>query len=187
METIHVQFDELTDQMAPGLALSQVPATTYVPPTDKDLEILFKPMLDEYFEQSRDSNSVPTATMVNALVVSMSTSISTPIAQDAPSTSYSPLSLEVQPPIFYQGVAAGPTIKDTPITQAGLHPSVNPVDGEPGSAQSSSGDVSSAEPNQVNQPFDHLRKWSKDHPLDNVVGNPSPPVSTRKQLAFDAL
>ncbi|GKF23230.1 retrovirus-related pol polyprotein from transposon TNT 1-94 [Tanacetum coccineum] len=43
------------------------------------------------------------------------------------------------------------------------------------------------EPNQVTQPPDHLRKWSKDHPLDNIVGNPSRPVSTRKQLAFDAL
>ncbi|GJR79638.1 retrovirus-related pol polyprotein from transposon TNT 1-94 [Tanacetum coccineum] len=30
-------------------------------------------------------------------------------------------------------------------------------------------------------------KWTKDHPLDNIVGNPSRPVSTRKQLASDAL
>ncbi|GJW39575.1 retrovirus-related pol polyprotein from transposon TNT 1-94 [Tanacetum coccineum] len=48
-------------------------------------------------------------------------------------------------------------------------------------------DVSLAEPNQVNQPLDHLKKWIKDYPLDNIVGNPSRPVSTRKQLAFDAL
>ncbi|GJT26989.1 retrovirus-related pol polyprotein from transposon TNT 1-94 [Tanacetum coccineum] len=56
-----------------------------------------------------------------------------------------------------------------------------------GSAQSSSGNVNTAEPNQVNYPPDHLRKWTKDHPLDNIVGNPSRPVSTRKQLASDAL
>ncbi|GJZ42391.1 retrovirus-related pol polyprotein from transposon TNT 1-94 [Tanacetum coccineum] len=36
-------------------------------------------------------------------------------------------------------------------------------------------------------PPDHLRRWTKDHPLDNIVGNPSRPVSTRKQLASDAL
>ncbi|GJZ31816.1 retrovirus-related pol polyprotein from transposon TNT 1-94 [Tanacetum coccineum] len=30
-------------------------------------------------------------------------------------------------------------------------------------------------------------KMTKDHPLDNIVGNPSRPVSTRKQLASDAL
>ncbi|GKF78359.1 hypothetical protein Tco_0233927, partial [Tanacetum coccineum] len=80
-----------------------------------------------------------------------------------------------------------PTNEDTPITQATLHPSNNPVTREPGFAQLSSGDVSIAEPNNVTQPPDHLRKWSKDHPLDNIIGNPSRPVSTRKQLASDAL
>ncbi|GKA62568.1 hypothetical protein Tco_0762087 [Tanacetum coccineum] len=169
------------------LAPSPVPATTYIPPTDKDLEILFQPMFDEYFEQSTDSEPVPTATVVNAPIVSTNTSVSTTIAQDAPSTSHSLSSSQVHPPVFPQGVAAGPTIEDTSITQADLHPSVNPVAGEPSSAQSTSGDVSLAEPNQVNQPPDHLRKWTKDHPLDNIVGNPSRPVSTRKQLASDAL
>nr|GFD06269.1 retrovirus-related Pol polyprotein from transposon TNT 1-94 [Tanacetum cinerariifolium] len=33
----------------------------------------------------------------------------------------------------------------------------------------------------------HLRKWSKDHPINNITGNPSRSVSTRKQLATDAL
>ncbi|GKE08978.1 retrovirus-related pol polyprotein from transposon TNT 1-94, partial [Tanacetum coccineum] len=47
--------------------------------------------------------------------------------------------------------------------------------------------VPPAEPNQVTQPPDHLRKWTKDYPLDNIVGNPSRPVSTRKQLASNAL
>ncbi|GJZ58008.1 retrovirus-related pol polyprotein from transposon TNT 1-94 [Tanacetum coccineum] len=59
--------------------------------------------------------------------------------------------------------------------------------GEPSSTQSTSGDVSLTEPNQVTQPRDHLRRWTKDHPLDNIVGKPSRPVSTRKQLASDAL
>ncbi|GJR67491.1 retrovirus-related pol polyprotein from transposon TNT 1-94 [Tanacetum coccineum] len=156
-------------------------------PTDKDLEILFQPMFDEYFDQSTDSEPVPTATVVNAPIVSTNTSVSTTIAQDAPSTSHSLSSSQVHPLVFPQGVAAGPTIEDTSITQADLHPSVNPVAGEPSSAQSTSGDVSLAEPNQVTQPPDHLRRWTKDHPLDNIVGNPSRPVSTRKQLASDAL
>ncbi|GJY35246.1 retrovirus-related pol polyprotein from transposon TNT 1-94 [Tanacetum coccineum] len=177
MEKIHVTFDEMHQTMAPlrissgpkpimmtpgqlnlGLTPSYVPATTYISPTDKDLEILFQPMFDEYFDQSTDSKPVPTATVVNALIVSTNTSVSTTIAQDAPSTSHSLSSSQVHPPVFPQGVAAGPTIKDTSITQADLHPSVNPVAGEPGSAQSTSGDVSLAEPNQVNQPPDHLRK-----------------------------
>ncbi|GKD74311.1 hypothetical protein Tco_1332593, partial [Tanacetum coccineum] len=54
------------------------------------------------------------------------------------------------------------------------------VNREPGLTQSSSGNVNSAEPNQVAQPPDHLRRWTKDHPLDNIIGNPSRPVSTTK-------
>ncbi|GKF73253.1 hypothetical protein Tco_0219585, partial [Tanacetum coccineum] len=153
METIHVTFDELHQTMAlvhissgpepiimtpgqlsSGLASTQVPATTNIPPTDKDLEILFQPMFDEYFEQSIDSEPVPTATVVNAPIVSTNTSVSITIAQDAPSTSHSLSSLEVHHPAFLQGVAAGPTIEDTSITQAVLHPSVNPVTREPDSA-----------------------------------------------------
>ncbi|GKB75903.1 hypothetical protein Tco_0942798, partial [Tanacetum coccineum] len=66
METIHVQFDELTEQMAPvqsspgpapnpltpgpissGLVPNPAPALPYVPPTNKELEMLFQPMFDE--------------------------------------------------------------------------------------------------------------------------------------------
>ncbi|GKE57343.1 hypothetical protein Tco_1496528 [Tanacetum coccineum] len=68
METIHVQFDELTEQMAPvqsssepapnlltprpissGLVPNPPPAIPYVPPTNKEFEMLFQPMFDEYF------------------------------------------------------------------------------------------------------------------------------------------
>ncbi|GJR63388.1 integrase, catalytic region, zinc finger, CCHC-type containing protein [Tanacetum coccineum] len=70
-------------------------------------------MFDEYFDQSIDSEPVPTATVVNAPIVSTNTSVSTTIAQDAPSTSHSLSSSQVHPPVFPQGVAAGPTIEDT--------------------------------------------------------------------------
>ncbi|GKF04095.1 hypothetical protein Tco_0034763, partial [Tanacetum coccineum] len=123
----------------------------------------------------------------NAQVFPPGTSVSTTFAQDAPSTSYSSSSSGKQSPVIHHDVAVGPTIEDTPITHSTLHTSNNTVTGEPGSAQLSSRDVSIAEPNQVTQPSDHLRKWSKDHPLDNIVGNLSRPVSTRKQLASDAL
>ncbi|GJX81531.1 retrovirus-related pol polyprotein from transposon TNT 1-94, partial [Tanacetum coccineum] len=111
-------------QLNSGLAPSHVPATTYIPPTDKDLEILFQPMFDEYFDQSTDNEPVPTATIVNALIGSTNTSVSTTIAQDAHSTSHSLSSSQVHPLVFPQGVAAGPTIEDTSITQADLHPSL---------------------------------------------------------------
>ncbi|GJY58578.1 retrovirus-related pol polyprotein from transposon TNT 1-94 [Tanacetum coccineum] len=68
METIHVTFDELTEQTAPvhsssgpnpnlltpgpissGLVPNSAPAIPYVPPTNRDLELLFQPIFDEYF------------------------------------------------------------------------------------------------------------------------------------------
>ncbi|GKG19712.1 hypothetical protein Tco_0376811, partial [Tanacetum coccineum] len=84
-------------------------------------------------------------------------------------------------PVRHQGITKEPTLEDSPITYDALYPSFNLVNGEPGSTQSSSGNVNSslAEPNQVTQPPDHLRRWTKDHPLDNIIGNPSRPVSTR--------
>ncbi|GJT46923.1 retrovirus-related pol polyprotein from transposon TNT 1-94 [Tanacetum coccineum] len=57
----------------------------------------------------------------------------------------------------------------------------------PTSEASSSGDLSSTESPYVSQTLHHLGKWSKDHPLDNIIGNPSRPVSIRKQLEIDAL
>ncbi|GJY36113.1 hypothetical protein Tco_0421491 [Tanacetum coccineum] len=182
MEAIHVQFDELTKQMALmhistgpepilltlgqiilGLVPIPVPVAPYVPPTNKDLEILFQP------------------------ICSVRTPSSATLIQDALSISHSPSSSIVQPPISHQGVAAGPTIEDNPFAQAEDNPFVNLFAPEPSSEESSSGDVSSAESNKVIQPHNHLGKWSKDHPMDNIIGNPSRQVSTRKQLATDAL
>ncbi|GJT11683.1 retrovirus-related pol polyprotein from transposon TNT 1-94 [Tanacetum coccineum] len=118
--------------------------------------------------------SVPTAPAVQVLVVSAGTPSSTTIDQDAPLTSHLLSSSVVQPPISHQGVAARPTIKDNPFAQADNDPFVNEFAPEPSSDESSSRDFSSAESTQVIQPHNHLKKWSKDHPLDNVIGNPSP-------------
>ncbi|GJS85173.1 retrovirus-related pol polyprotein from transposon TNT 1-94 [Tanacetum coccineum] len=93
----------------------------------------------------------------------------------------------VQPPISHQVVIAGPTIKDNPFAQDDNNPFVNVFALVLSFDESSSGDVSFAKSTQVVQPHNHLRKWSKDHPLDNVIGNPSHPVTTIKQLATDAL
>ncbi|GKE14514.1 hypothetical protein Tco_1422091 [Tanacetum coccineum] len=40
---------------------------------------------------------------------------------------------------------------------------------------------------QTHTPFEHLGRWTKDHPIENVIGNPSCSVSTRKQLQTDAM
>ncbi|GKC09342.1 retrovirus-related pol polyprotein from transposon TNT 1-94 [Tanacetum coccineum] len=129
METIHVQFDELTEQMAPvqlstgpapmfltpgqislGLVPNPVPAAPYVPPTNKELEILFQPMFDEYLEPPRVERPVSPALAVPIPVNSAGTPSSTTIDQDAPSPSHSPSSSALQSPSIHQGVAAESTL-----------------------------------------------------------------------------
>nr|GEW76165.1 retrovirus-related Pol polyprotein from transposon TNT 1-94 [Tanacetum cinerariifolium] len=207
METIHVQFDELAEPMAPvqpgngpvpsflihgqissGLVPNLVPAVPYVPLTNKELEILFQPMFDEYLEPPRIERPVSPATAVLVPVILAGTPSSTTIDQDAPSLSHSPSSLTLQSPCSYHGVAAGSTsIEDNPLAPVDNDPFVNVFASEPSSKASSSGDASSVESTHVTQLHHHLRKWNKDHLLDNIIGNPYWQVSTRKQLVTDAL
>nr|GEU76962.1 hypothetical protein [Tanacetum cinerariifolium] len=58
---------------------------------------------------------------------------------------------------------------------------------EPNSEESSSRDVIPINVHSVNQPLEHLKKWTKDHPLDNVIGNPFCPISIRHQLQTEAM
>ncbi|GKA46558.1 retrovirus-related pol polyprotein from transposon TNT 1-94, partial [Tanacetum coccineum] len=154
-------------QISLGFVPNPFPATPYVPPTNKELEILFQLMFDEYLEPPRVKRPVSPALAVSVLVNSAGTPSSTTIDQDAPSPSHSPSSSALQSPSSHQGVAVGSTIiEDNPFAPVDNNPFVNVFALEPSSEASSSGD---------------------DHPLDNVIGNPSRPVSTRKQLATDAL
>ncbi|GJY42458.1 hypothetical protein Tco_0429728 [Tanacetum coccineum] len=63
----------------------------------------------------------------------------------------------------------------------------NIIDKEPSSKESSSRDFIPSNLHQANQPIEHLKKWTKNRLLNNVIGNPSRPVSTRRQLQTDAM
>ncbi|GJW41134.1 hypothetical protein Tco_0066979 [Tanacetum coccineum] len=129
-----------------GLVPNSVSSTPYVPPCKKDWDILFQPMFDEYFNPSPSVVSPHPPTVVPIPADTTGTPSSTIIDQDAPSTSNSPTIEETQAPVIQQ---------------------------EPTSEESSSKDVIPSNLHQINQPFDHLRKWTKDHPLENVIGKPS--------------
>ncbi|GKC38292.1 hypothetical protein Tco_1050676 [Tanacetum coccineum] len=165
METIHVQFDELTEQMAPmqlsigptptfltpghissGLVPNPVPAAPYVPPTNKELEILFQPMLDEYLEPTRVERSVSPALAVSVSVTSAGTPPSTTIDQDAPSQSHSSSSSTLHSLSLHQGVAVESTLmKNNPFAPVDNDPFINVFALEPSFEASSSGDLSLAE------------------------------------------
>ncbi|GJU68911.1 integrase, catalytic region, zinc finger, CCHC-type containing protein [Tanacetum coccineum] len=135
METIHVQFDELTEPMAPmqlsigpaptflmpgqissGLVPNPVPAAPSVPPTNKELEILFQPMFDEYLD---------------TLLCTFSKSFTVIVGFKSPS--------------LYQGVAAESTLmENNPFAPVDNNPFINVFAPEPSFEASSSGDLSSA-------------------------------------------
>nr|GEW85668.1 retrovirus-related Pol polyprotein from transposon TNT 1-94 [Tanacetum cinerariifolium] len=58
---------------------------------------------------------------------------------------------------------------------------------KPNYKQSSSTNVISTNVHSLNQPLERLKKWTKYHQLDNVIGSPSRPVSTRNQLQNQAI
>ncbi|GJW01142.1 retrovirus-related pol polyprotein from transposon TNT 1-94 [Tanacetum coccineum] len=58
---------------------------------------------------------------------------------------------------------------------------------KPSSEDSSTRVVIPNNVHSINQPLEHINKWTKDHPIDNVIGDPSRPVSTRHQLQDEAL
>ncbi|GKB33862.1 hypothetical protein Tco_0873263, partial [Tanacetum coccineum] len=52
-------------------------------------------------------------------------------------------------------------------------------------AESSSRNIGNSNVHTFNQPQDSEYRWTKDHPLTQVRGNPSKPVQTRRQLATE--
>ncbi|GJS50230.1 putative ribonuclease H-like domain-containing protein [Tanacetum coccineum] len=217
METIHVKVNELSELMASaqvsvgpvpnlltpgpissGLVPNHVLAAPYVPPMKKYLDLLFQPLFDEYFEppsvdkpvQPAPTVLAPVAHIVHVVpvpVYSAGTPSFTTVEQDAPSTSNSPSTFKIQASVVQQGIADGPVIEENTFALEYKNPFVNVFALKPSLVQSSSGEISTIELTLNPQLYTHLSRWEKDHPLDNIIGNPSRPVSIRKQLATDAL
>ncbi|GJW02971.1 retrovirus-related pol polyprotein from transposon TNT 1-94 [Tanacetum coccineum] len=151
METIHIQFDELTGQMA-HVQLSTGPAPTFLTPGQISSGLV--------------PNPVPTAPYVPIQIKNWrsysnqsGTPSSTTIDQDAPSSSRSPSSSALQSPSLHQGIIADSTLmEDNSFAPIENHPFINVFALEPSSEASSSGDLSSAESPYVSQTLHHLRK-----------------------------
>nr|GEZ15238.1 hypothetical protein [Tanacetum cinerariifolium] len=125
IETIHVQFDELTEPMTP---------------MHLELEILFQPMFDEYLEPPRAERLVPPAQAEQAPVNPAGTHSSTTIDQDAPTPNISPSSSALQSHSLHQGVTAEPNyMKDHTIAFVDNNPFVHVFAPEPHYEASSSG------------------------------------------------
>ncbi|GJU78562.1 hypothetical protein Tco_1275632 [Tanacetum coccineum] len=71
------------------------------------------------------------------------------------------------------------------VDPTGSHVSTSIEQDAPSSNSTSQGSSSNVRPSHT--PLDLLGKWTKNHPLANVIGDPSRPVSIRKQLKTDAM
>ncbi|GKB08981.1 retrovirus-related pol polyprotein from transposon TNT 1-94 [Tanacetum coccineum] len=189
METIHVDFDELTvmvseqfgsgpasqlltpGTISSGLVQNRPSSTPGVPPTKKDWDILFQLMFDEYFNPPPSVVSPVHAVVAPEPANSTDTPSSTFIDQDAPSPSTSQTTQESQSLVIPFGVEE--QFHDIKVTHLDNDPFFVVLIQEPNSKEYSSRDVIPTNVLLVNQPPKHLRKWTKDHSLDNGIGNPS--------------
>nr|GEY93687.1 retrovirus-related Pol polyprotein from transposon TNT 1-94 [Tanacetum cinerariifolium] len=178
VKTIHVDFDELTamasEQSSSGPALNDMTlgtinsglvrtsssSTSYVPPSRNNWELLFQPMFDELLNPP-------------------------PIDQDAPSSSKSLTPIEIQSSVIPKDV------RDDNLDMEVVHMRNDLLLGVPIPEASSEQSSSTAPPQSIVQPnhpmTHHNSKWTKDHPLNNIIDQLSRPVSTRLQLHEQAL
>ncbi|GKF63255.1 hypothetical protein Tco_0186703 [Tanacetum coccineum] len=128
-------------------------------------------MFDEYFNLPQSAISPVQVVVAPKAVEIVGSPSSTTIDLDAPSSTN-----QQQPSsIISQGV-------EEPIPNAHFdNPCHEPLHDVSTSHESLS-NVQSSHP-----PLELIGRWTKDHPLANVIGNPSRPVSTRKQLETDAM
>ncbi|GJX58006.1 retrotransposon protein, putative, ty1-copia subclass [Tanacetum coccineum] len=168
-----------------GLVQNIPSSTLYVPPTKNDWEILFQPMFDEYLNPPPCVDHQVPAFISPELAISINTPSSTIIDQDAPSISISQINQETSSPVIPLGVEEAD--HDIEVAHMDNNPYVDFLIPEPSFEESSTQVVIPNNVHSINQPPKHINKWTKDHPIDNVIGDPSRPVPTRHQLQDEAL
>ncbi|GKB81592.1 retrovirus-related pol polyprotein from transposon TNT 1-94 [Tanacetum coccineum] len=107
------------------------------------------------------------------------------LIQDAPSTSTSQTTPETPYPVIPLGFEEAN--HDIEVAHMDNNPYVDFPIPEPSSKKSSSRVIIPNNVHSINQPPEHINKWIKVYPIDNVIGDPSRPVSTRHQLQDEAL
>nr|GEU39296.1 hypothetical protein [Tanacetum cinerariifolium] len=197
VESIHIRFDEIKEMCetsiandTSGLIPQRKKASDYdnsdpVPqlqnvsssadahvPSQQELDLLFGPLYDEFFTtgtSSVDKYSYPTNNSNQ---------------QDTqPTTNIQPTSEPSTPTIFH--------VEEKNVNQAEeehlledefTNPFCTPVQEVD---ESSSHNIGNSNVHEFSQSQVSEYRWTKYHPLEQVRGNPSKPVQTRRQLATD--
>ncbi|GJW31098.1 putative ribonuclease H-like domain-containing protein [Tanacetum coccineum] len=209
-EIIHVDFDELTTmasehsssepalhEMTPatissGLVPNPPPSTPFVPPSRSDWDILFQPLFDELHTPPPNVD-LPAPEVIAPIVEvvapepadSTGSPSSTTVDQDAPSASNSQSTTETQSPVISNDVEEDDHDLDVAYMNNDQFFGI-PIP-EHDSEASSSSDVIPTVVHTATPYSEHVNKWTKDHPLENIIGELQRPVSTRLQLHEQAL
>ncbi|GKD12510.1 hypothetical protein Tco_1196917 [Tanacetum coccineum] len=175
-----------------GLVPNPPPSTPFVPPSRSDWDLLFQPLFDELLTPppSVDYPAPEVVAPIHEVVapvpaVSTGSPSSTNVDQDAPSPSNSQTTPETQPPVIPNDVEEDN--HDIEVAHMGNDPYFGIPIPEVHSDQSSSSDIIYTIVHPDHQISEHNSKWTKDHPLENIIGELDRPVSTRLQLHEQAL
>ncbi|GJS46703.1 retrovirus-related pol polyprotein from transposon TNT 1-94 [Tanacetum coccineum] len=140
-----------------GLVPKPPPSTPFVPPLRIDWDLLFQPLFDELLNPP----------------------------SNAPSSSNSQTTPETQSPVISNNVEK--ENHDLDVAHMNNDPFFGILILENNSKASSSSDVIPTIVHTAAPNSEHVTKWTKDRPLDNMIGELERPVSTRLQLHEQAL
>ncbi|GJT65539.1 retrovirus-related pol polyprotein from transposon TNT 1-94 [Tanacetum coccineum] len=157
-----------------------------------DSDILFQPLFDELLNPP-SSVDCPTPKVIAPITevvapeptASTSSPSSTTVDQDAPSPSNSQTTPETQSPVISNDVEE--ENHDLDVVHMNNDPFFGILILENNSEASSSSDVIPTIVHTDAPNSEHVTKWTKDHPLDNIIGELERPVSIRLQLHEQAL
>ncbi|GJW34923.1 retrovirus-related pol polyprotein from transposon TNT 1-94 [Tanacetum coccineum] len=192
METINVKFDEITamtsehDCLEPELQRfinHNSSAKEINTPSKEDLDNLFDLMFKEYFEKTFSDTPINFAAQP------------TQIQEDSPSTSSIIVDEHEAPPIVTTSDEQTSLISLTEADEFNQEDSAYSngnlqfVSYNPPSSEEIESSTTALQPSNVHnfhqvQPLTHI--WTKDHPLDQVIGDPSKLVMTRQRLHTDS-
>ncbi|GJT65460.1 retrovirus-related pol polyprotein from transposon TNT 1-94, partial [Tanacetum coccineum] len=148
------------------------PSADTIAPSQQELDLLFCPLYDEFFNMGTsrvNKSSSPTDNFAQQ--------DTQPSMNIHPRTEPSTL-INVHAEENNDNQAKDTQVQQYEFTNVFYTP-VRDV------AESSSRNIGNSNLHTFNQPQDSEYRWTKDHPLTQVRGNPSKPVQTRRQLATD--
>ncbi|GKD00397.1 hypothetical protein Tco_1170671, partial [Tanacetum coccineum] len=197
MASEHSSSRPALHEMTPATISSRLmpnhpPSTPFIPPSRIEYDLLFQPLFDELLTPppSVDHPAPEVIALISKVVapkpaVSTGSPSSTTINEDAPSPSNSQTTPETQSPVIYNNVEED----NHGLNDAHMNndPFFDIPILENDSEASSSSDIIPTIVHTATPNSEHVTKWTKDRPLENVIGELERPVSTRLQLYEQAL